>query len=173
MKRLLHLALAFSLLACSEASDKLTIDGNKFVGSDYTLTIPEDWETKANFMGSDLVAMNMDLSDSPELASNLAVTLENLPESMPEEDYIENAINMLREVMGAEVSETEPYKLNGIDTTRLRYQMTMGSQTFDNDGYLVVRDGAAYFITLTTLAGEGRDERIEKLFNVANTIEFQ
>ena len=173
MKRLLHLALAFSLIACSEASDKLTIDGNQFVGSDYTLTIPEDWVIKEDFMGSDLIATNAEMADSPQFSDGIAVTLENLPESISEEEYVELSTKLLQDVMGAEVSETEPYELNGVDATRFRYQMTMGNRTLDNDAILILQEDAAYIITLTTQAGEGRDARIEPLLEVAKTFEFQ
>lgn len=169
MKRLLSLTLAFTLIACSKTADKLAVDGSPFVGSDYSITIPDGWQAKENFMGSDLTLMNPKSADGEGLPETISIVLENIPESMTDEEYLESTTTMMTKAMGADFLETEARKLNGHDATRMRYTFAMGENTFDNDIYLITSDHAAYIITLGAKAGPGRDERIAKLLTTAET----
>lgn len=169
MPRLIAFSAVLLLVACGDKSPDSTFDGQQFAGSGYHIEAPAGWERKEDFGGCDVILINPAYGADDGFAENVNVVLENIPSGMEAEAYFDATKQNLERSFGQPVNESENCRLNGLDAHRLRYSMQVGDKTMDNDAYLIVRNDAAYVITLSMLEGESRRRHLGELTKIART----
>ena len=170
--RIVIIISAILLYSCGGSDPSKTFSGNEFSGSGYSVHVPDDWQTKRNFMGSDMIASRPSVANE-QFTENINVILENLPEKMSAQEYYNQSKENLEKMSGSPVTSEELVELNGSNALKIRYQLTMGQMVMDNNVYLVVNDASAYVITLSMRKGESRDKWLPELTRVAQTFQVE
>ncbi len=119
---------------------------------DYTLTCPDSWEKKTDYMGTDVIYLSPLEDSNDEFRENVNVIVEKLPSNMGLNQYVDislkNAGKMLTDYRNLENSAVQ---LNGLDAQRIVSIYRMGDMRICALSYVIVKGRKAYTITCTAL----------------------
>ena len=162
------LALAIGLAACGKSPEKSTVTGDPFEGSDYAMSVPESWETRTQYMGSDFIALRP-ADEASAFRENVNVILENLPGDTSQDEYFTASIDSIRAMNEAGIVSQEMVKIGELDAMKIHYTLPFGDSILDNDAYILVEGKGAYIITLTMHQGESREKWLIPLTSIAKS----
>ena len=150
------LLLLFLIGSCAWADGhKNTIQGTAFSGGDYTLTFPSSWEVKRGVMGTDLMGISPLENQSDEFQENVCVILDNLPDTMDAQMYLQSNLDAVKRMYGLpEGAGFARVRVGNTDGYHIRCSVQVGQRLQDNDTYIIIIDKAVYTITCSHLSGK-------------------
>jgi len=147
MKSFTYLFLA-CLLLTNVAFSKTAIDGTTFVGPDYSITLPSDWQIDKG-QGYDVAGVYV--NEQTMEFQTVNVVLENIPAGVSEDMYLQASVDNLRKLEEVKsVSDPDIVKVGKYDAHHFAYTMDLGFMVLKSDAYVVIQDKAAYIISCGT-----------------------
>ena len=172
-KTILIMSSLLLMASCDKASDKKTMSGEPFKGTNYSIKFPSNWERKDGFMGCDLMALSPAEGANDNFRENANITLENLPSRISLEKYAElSRENMKKLLSDFEIIEETEANLNGHTFKRFVSTYRMGEIDIKAVLYLTTKDKAGYNITFSA-SPETYDSYIDEFESIAKTFRFE
>lgn len=158
----------------AEETKKKALDNTPFNGRDYELKFPDTWEINSSgMMGTDVIGLTPMEGNDDNFRENINVVLENLPEGITAQEYLDANITNMKKTFGLpEDAKFEKVKVGSCDGYHLHYSLKMGNYELDNDVYIVVVKNAAYIITCSNEKGK-RDKYKKEMDGVVKTFKLK
>jgi hypothetical protein len=141
--------LVLSAAACSGPQRRWkTGDGKPFVGRDFTVDMPEDWEQPAHIPDITFAGAAPGTNDT----TFMYVSLGNIPDGTGRREFLEEMLQDIRGRVGKlSVKDIEVMKKHGLYTKRIRFSASQGAGTLEGELHLFVDGKAVYGIEYYSL----------------------
>jgi hypothetical protein len=122
----------------------------------YAIAHPADWEASADYIkigevGGDAF-ISRDIEDG--FKANVNVIREDLPDGMSADDYVEATLDMLEAQLNVDPERGDDVTVAGERASTFAYAATNGTVNYDVTQVVLVADGAAWILTLSTPEGK-------------------
>lgn len=134
------------------------------IRDDYTLTCPDSWEKKTDYMGTDVMFLSPLEGPGDEFQENVNVIVEKLPSGMGLEQYVKISLKNAKQILtDYAILENSTVQLNGLDAQRFLISHRMGNMKLHALVYVIVKGRKAYTVTCTAL--DNTYEQYEQQFD--------
>jgi hypothetical protein len=125
----------------------------------YSISHPDDWEVSPDYIkigevGGDAF-ISPDIDDGFKV--NVNVIREALPDGVSDDEYIETTLNTLEAQFNVDPERGEDVTVAGEQAATVAYEATSGTVSYDVTQVVVVAEGAAWILTLSTAEGKTAD----------------
>ena len=143
----------FALCGCQK---KKTVHNTAFLGEDYAIDFPDNWEVKSKENKyADVIGISPKEDVQDLFRENVNVVLENIPTSMTDAEYLKHSLSNANEILGLPAEkEFSPLKVGKYPGYHIQYSTQVDQIEAGCDIYIVLHERSAYVITFSYAKGK-------------------
>ena len=162
------------VVAAGSMQSAFSEGGGAYVSKEkkFSITFPNDWEIKENFMGTTVLALRPAAANDV-FRENINVVVEDVPKTMTVDQYFDASLASLKKLLTdfAEIAKGDS-TINGQKLKWLTYRHRMGQLKPEVLVYCAVKDGRGYAVTCSTVEG-GLDKWRKRFEEIVGTFKLE